>query len=320
VEIQKILEILELQCGCGIKLRVPADSPGIVFECPDCGGEFFHDGIELVTFKPQTCKPPDLLPIRSNGKKRALVICSGYLTQDNSRTAERYAERVVKSGYSGDIFHYNWLSGDPAVAKFLMAMGVAIASLGIPEEGSDRRAQDKALIVWIATILGASVSGLGFALHFNRAYQQAGIAGDHLTRFLSESMLATYRSVDLLGHSLGARVAIKAASESAPHPVSPTIRTLKMFGAAEKGNEVQTLFNRPKRDRPISISNTINRSDSTLNFAFRLAKFGRAIGSNGVRTRIHGFSETDATQDFQQQDSEDPHDYSDLPSKYYRLS
>ena len=98
-----------------------------------------------------------------------------------------------------------------------------------------------------------------------QAYRRAGEAGDALARTVSELANLTGRPVALIGHSLGARVALKALHQAQPESIG---RVILLTGAEFRDTAADAL-NTPA-GRSAEILNITSRENDLFDFAIEM--------------------------------------------------
>ncbi len=130
---------------------------------------------------------------------------------------------------------------------------------------------------------GSMAQGLGVAFGWQacgslrRAYARAGDAGRELAGVLDELALGTGRPVAMIGHSLGARVALAAMARAAPGSVGRVI----LMSAAEFTDEAGHALASPA-GRRAEVVNITSRENDPFDFGMELILRGgrqRALGA-----------------------------------------
>jgi len=100
---------------------------------------------------------------------------------------------------------------------------------------------------------------------FAHVYKQANRAGGHLARILKWiHVLAPGRPVDLIAHSLGARVAFSGLSRLSTRNVDRVI----LMGGAEYASSLDRYFRHIDRDSDLEVFNITTRQNSFVDFLF----------------------------------------------------
>jgi hypothetical protein len=259
-------------------------------------------------------------------------VAAGFLTQDdNSKAAKRFAKKLVKAGYDGDIFHYHWPSSNmgKTFTKVLVRQAIKhrrkiafvlkslVGIYDIRDLFSDgiakisiQKIEKEALDFGLQylTILG---------IEFLFAYGEAKTAGEHLARLIPETFLSDYKRIDLVGHSLGARLQLNAAAKYRRLKGNPKLASLSLYGAADVRKAISKVST--NKSQVLQVRHIWNGNDRILNVLFRSIRLKGALGDTQTSARAAKVKQIEAT-DLIPLKAMLGHDYSVLPANpFFRL-
>jgi hypothetical protein len=212
----------------------------------------------------------------------AAVIVEGYLTAKNELDAERWRRPLRDGGHRGSLWHVSWKSGRVRLLQWraggLVAggagIGYAIGSLvkerptlldvllfrepeAIPE-----------VMIGVAAVLALASPVAEVARHFKSKKHLAHELGlEELSQLVGQ---VPAKSIDLIGHSLGAR-AVLAALQKWPE-CGPPIRHAVLLGGA-LAREPKSAWKEAASRVGGKLVNVYSKHDSVLGIAYRWQEF-----------------------------------------------
>jgi hypothetical protein len=228
------------------------------------GGEWWHD--------PAKALPPiiDAISRPRRPSNDAVVICTGFWTEDErgDLTASNLALRLREAEVDCEIFRFCWPSGHPSLFR-----GMAT----VVENAVDRARALAGRVSYIDKYIISSIDNMVYSLDnlligFRAACRRAAKKALYLGQLLDNCRLASFKRVHLVGHSLGARLALDVIG-STPPAIRAKIRTVSLLGAAVSRTH---LFDAVRRATPATrISHVWNPDDVMLKRTFRRVDVSR---------------------------------------------
>lgn len=224
----------------------------------------------------------------ADGTGTPVIFISGFLTEKDTAWDDWGA--LIRARYpEAPIYRVRW------GAKELAALG-SMLGVGVAKEGL-RKALVKRALTATTEAVGrvGPLAGLFAAADiasnpWSVAHARAGMTGAALADIIKR----TDQSHVLVGHSLGARVAVTAAQALGTTPNdAPRIESMHLLGAAVDNRGDWQSLNNAVRD---TIWNYWSRNDKVLGIAYRTARAGGvAVGHTGFNSGFARIKDRDVS-------------------------
>lgn len=202
-----------------------------------------------------------------DGEGPAVLVANGFLTTGKD-TWERWRHLLEAQYSSSPVYRVHW--GAKELKNFGSMIGgqggarAAMHAVGNAAKGASRAAAKK------LGPLGAPLAAHSVATNpWTTARNRADRTGVALATILART---DSQDFTLVGHSLGARVMVRAAQALATYPARPTIRTMHLLGAAAPSKE-----NWESLSHAVSghVYNYHSRNDPILKWLYTAAELGQ---------------------------------------------
>jgi hypothetical protein len=187
--------------------------------CGSCGASY------------PTALPPEIYRLTNvMWSDEAYIIVTGWRGRNRRRTPklQRYVSNLRKAGFEGPIYHFDWRESGNAPKKDIRGASEWPRRI----EAARKWADGRRWCGWVVRLIDFGTKALDKVfLGFRAARRGAADAARRIGEWIVNTLLSMYKRVHILGHSLGAKLALDVVIQSTPQ-ARRRIASLCLQGAA----------------------------------------------------------------------------------------